>query len=55
MGPREREIKNLEAELDDPDLTSEQRRELEREIRDIERDFSAEEQWREEGRERGWS
>ena len=56
-GPRgaEREIEALERELDDPDLTPEERREIHRRIRDVEREEGEREAWEEQGRERGWS
>jgi hypothetical protein len=52
--PRDREIRLLENELDRDDLTLEERRRINRDIRDVERDFDDEQRWREEGQERGW-
>jgi hypothetical protein len=53
MSAADREIELLEeqiAETYDPA----ERRELERAIREIERELAEEDRWREEGRERGW-
>lgn len=55
MGPREREIDRLEEELARDDLTAEDRKLIHRELRDIARDISEEEKWRDEGYERGWT
>jgi hypothetical protein len=54
-GPREQEIDALEKQLEDGDLTDEEKRAIHRDLRDIERDFADEEQWREQGYERGWT
>ena len=54
MGPREREIDHLERELESDDLTAADRKALVRGIRDIERDLFDEDQWRDQGIERGW-
>jgi uncharacterized coiled-coil DUF342 family protein len=54
MDPRDREIEALERELEDGDLTPSERRDIMRELRDIERDFGDEERWQDEGRDRGW-
>lgn len=63
MGALEREIDLLERELEDvrldPDLYPDQKatrtREIMQALRDIERDAAEQEQWRDEGRERGWA
>jgi hypothetical protein len=54
MGPRERAIDALERQLEDDGLSTEEKRDIHREMRDIERDFAQEEQWRDQGYERGW-
>lgn len=55
MDPRDREIEHLEREMENPDLSEAEKREIYREIRDIERDLAEEERWRDEGHDRGWS
>jgi hypothetical protein len=53
-GPRERELDLLERDLEDAE-SEQDRKAIIREMREIERDAAEEEQWREEGRERGWA
>lgn len=62
MDPREREIEKLEEELDeyrnDPTMSAEDReknmRLIRQSIREVQRDLADEQNWREEGYERGW-
>ena len=62
MSAIDRELDALEQELEDirndPDLYADEKavrtREIHQAIREIERDASDEERWREEGAERGW-
>lgn len=53
MGPREKQIDLLERDYENAETDSD-RKEILREIRDIERDAADEQRWREEGQERGW-
>ncbi len=50
----DREIDRLERELEDPDLTDKERREVRRDLREIGQEEHDREQWEDEGRERGW-